>query len=181
MALRHFLRRTRALGLLTVRMCDAMLGTTDAARVLEALEQRLLFIHVDHSGERYRYHQVLADHLELELTDELGRQQASLWYRRAARVLLQAGEIRPAFRAFARAEDWPAAEKLLQERGEQIVTDGGPGTELLPTELSRHDPWLRLAEARRLRGRGSLCAAVEAYLYAAEIAEVPDLGDACLA
>lgn len=180
-ALRHFLRRTSALGVLTAELCDALLDTTDAAEVLEALEQRLLFIHVDRSGERYRYHQVLADHLELELTDELGPRQAPFWYRRAARVLLHAGEVRAAFRAFARAEDWAAAERLLQTSGEQIVTDGGPATDLLPAELSRHDPWLRLAEARRLRGRGRLQAAVEAYREAAEIAEDPDLVDVCRA
>ncbi len=184
--LREFLRRTSSLGVLTGALCDALLGTADSASTLAVLERRRLFIHVDRSGERYRYHQVLADHLELELTDALGPLETRRWYRRTAEVLLNAGEARAAFRALARAEDWAAVEGLLRERGEQVVAgpvpaaDGLPA-DLIPAELHRHDPWLRLAEARRLRGHGAVREAVEAYREAADLAEAPDLVAVCRA
>jgi DNA-binding SARP family transcriptional activator len=179
---RSFLRRTSSLGVLTGDLCDALLDTDGSAAVLEALERRRLFIHVDRNGERYRYHQVLADHLELELSDQLGPQESRRWYRHTARVLLDAGEVRAGFRALARAEDWSGVEQLLREQGARVVAGALPATDrLLPADLHRHDPWLRLAEARRQRGRGALREAVEAYRQAAELAEDPDLVAACLA
>ena len=70
--LREFLRRTSALGMLTGPLCDALLDTTGSQAVLEELEQRRLFTTTPDDGRQFRYHQVLLDHLELELTEHLG-------------------------------------------------------------------------------------------------------------
>lgn len=172
---RWFLRRTSALGVLSAELCDALLDSDDSAMILDSLQQRGLFIHVDRSGERYRYHQVLADHLELELTDALGPRSTRQWYRRAAGVLLAADEVRAAFRALARAGDWHGVEQLLSERGEEVIMGDAPAADTLPAELNRHDPWLRLAEARRRRDNGDLLGATAAYSSAADVAEDPDL------
>ena len=89
--LREFLRRTSALGVLTGALCDALLDTTGSQTVLEELEQRRLFTTTPDDGHQFRYHQVLLDHLELELTEHLGAAASREWYGRAAELLLDAG------------------------------------------------------------------------------------------
>jgi len=64
-ALRHFLRRTSALGVLTGDLCDQLLSTTGSQHILEELEQRRLFTTTQDDGQRFSYHQVLLDHLEV--------------------------------------------------------------------------------------------------------------------
>ena len=153
--LREFLRRTSALGVLTGALCDALLETTGSQTVLEELEQRRLFTTTPDDGRQFRYHQVLLDHLELELTEHLGAAASREWYGRAAELLLDAGEVPAAFRAYVRAEDWAAVEQLLHRRGAEVVAGPlGPLESMLPHGLVASDPWLLLARARRLGGGG---------------------------
>jgi ATP/maltotriose-dependent transcriptional regulator MalT len=109
---REFLRRTCALGMLTGANCDALLGRDDSEQVLDELERRQLFIGTD-DGIHYRYHQVLQDHLELELLERLGASAAKGWYERAGGLLEAAGEVSGAFRAYVQAEQWAAVQRLL--------------------------------------------------------------------
>lgn len=161
---RDFLRRTCALGgVMTAGKCDALLGRTDSEQVLDDLERRQLFISTD-DGIRYRYHQVLQDHLELELLEYFGASAAREWYERAGGQLEAAGEVSGAFRAYVRAEQWAAVQRLLQVRGADVVAKPlGPIAEQIPPNLSKEDPWLALAEARRLVRHGTLAGAVAAY------------------
>ena len=178
--LRDFLRRTSALGVLTGPLCDRLLDTTGSQAVLEELEQRHLFTSTDDDGRRFRYHQVLLDHLELELTEQLGHDATRAWYTRAAELLLAEGEVRAAFRAYARAEDWAAVEQLLHRHGAEVVaTPLGPVESLLPAELCSQDPWLLLANARRLVSRGALADAVATFRLAGSVAEDPLLAAVC--
>jgi DNA-binding SARP family transcriptional activator len=178
--LREFLRRTSALGVLTGPLCDALLERTGSQDVLEELEQRRLFTTTDDDGRRFRYHQVLLDHLELELTEHLGAEESRAWYARAGTVLLDAGEVTAAFRAYARAEDWGAVEQLLHRHGAQVVaTPLGAVENLLPVELASQDPWLLLATARRLASRGALAEAVAAFRHAGDVAEDAQLATIC--
>ena len=89
--LREFLRRTSALGVLTGALCDALLDAVGSQAVLEELEQRRLFTTTPDDGRQFRYHQVLLDHLELELTEHLGPAASRDWYGRAAELLLDGG------------------------------------------------------------------------------------------
>jgi len=178
--LRDFLRRTSALGLLTGELCDSLLGRTGSGALLEDLEQRQLFTSADDGGRSFRYHQVLQDHLELELTEQLGRAQARQWYGRAGRILQVAGEVRASFRAYARAEDWASVGQLLLVHGAEIVAQPLDAvTDLLPVDLWDQDPWLVLAGARRLASRGSLARAVVAYRQAEDHATDMELAALC--
>lgn len=179
--LRDFLRRTSALGVLTGALCDELLGTTGSQAVLEGLEQRRLFTTTHDDGRHFGYHQVLLDHLELELTEHLGPVPTRQWYGRAAEVLLAAGEVPAAFRAYARAEDWSAVEDLLARRGAEIVADPpDPRDGLLPVGLHAQDPWLLLARARRLVADGALAEAVRTFRLAQSVAEDAHLAARCL-
>ena len=177
--IREFLRRSCALGVLTAGSCDALLGRTDSQHVLDDLERRQLFISTE-DGVRYRYHQVLQDHLELELLEQFGRPTAQEWYEQAAGQLEAAGEVNGAFRAYVRAEQWAAVQRLLQLRGADVVAKPlGPVAERIPLSLSSEDPWLVLAEARRLVRHGTLARAVAAYRKAESLTTDLDVAALC--
>ena len=176
--IRDFLRRTCALGVFTAANCDALLGRDDSEQVLDELERRQLFIGSD-DGVRYRYHQVLQDHLELELLEQLGGCAAKGWYGQAGGLLEAAGEVSGAFRAYVRAEQWAAVQRLLHVRGAEVVARPlGPVAEHVPIGLSNEDPWLVLAEARQLTRHGTLARAVAAYRKAETL--TADVGVAAL-
>jgi ATP/maltotriose-dependent transcriptional regulator MalT len=180
-ALRDFLRRTSALGVLTGSLCDRLLETTGSQAVLEELEQRRLFTTSQDDGRQFAYHQVLLDHLELELTEQLGPAATREWYGRAAGLLLEAGEVPAAFRACARAEDWAAVEQLLHVRGAEVVAGPlAPVENLLPVDLHSQDPWLLLARARRLVNQGAPAEAVKTFKLAHAVAEDAALAARCL-
>jgi hypothetical protein len=124
---------------------------------------------------------VLLDHLELELTEHLGAAASREWYGRAAELLLDAGEVPAAFRAYVRAEDWAAVEQLLHRRGAEVVAGPlGPLESMLPHGLVASDPWLLLARARRLAAEGALTEAVAAFRLAHSAAEDSQLAARCL-
>jgi DNA-binding SARP family transcriptional activator len=177
--IREFLRRTCALGVLTADRCDALLGRSDSQQVLDDLERRQLFISSE-DGIRFRYHQVLQDHLELELLEQFGTPAAHEWYERAGGQLEAAGEVSGAFRAYVRAEQWAAIQRLLQVRGADVVAKPlGPVAERIPLSLSGEDPWLVLAEARRLARHGTLARAVAAYRKAESLTTDVDVAGLC--
>ena len=177
--IRDFLRHSCALGVLTADSCDALLGRTDSQHVLDDLERRQLFISTE-DGVRYRYHQVLQDHLELELLEQFGTPTAQDWYQRAGAQLEAAGEVSGAFRAYVRAEQWAAVQRLLHLRGANVVAKPlGPMAERIPVSLSSEDPWLVLAEARRLVRHGSLARAVAAYRKAESLTTDLDVAALC--
>lgn len=177
---RDFLRRTSALGVLTGELCDALLESTGSQAVLEELEQRRLFTTASPDGQQFSYHQVLLDHLELELTEQLGPMATRQWYMRAADLLLAVGEVPAAFRAQVRAENWSAVEQLLHVRGAEVVAAPlGPVENLLPVDLNTQDPWLLLARARRLAARGELSEAVSTFKLAGSVAEDAELAHRC--
>ena len=176
---RDFLRRTCALGVLTAAGCDALLGRDDSQRVLDDLERGQLFISTE-DGVRYRYHQVLQDHLELELLEHLGTPMAQELYTQAGAELEAAGEASAAFRAYVRAEQWAAVQRLLRARGADVVAAPlEPLASRIPLSLSGEDPWLVLAEARRLVRHGALARAVAAYRKAESLTADLDVAALC--
>jgi DNA-binding SARP family transcriptional activator len=176
---REFLRRSCVLGVLTAPSCNALLGRSDSQEMLDELERRQLFISTD-DGVRYRYHQVLQDHLELELLEQFGTSAAQDWYERAGAWLETAGEVSGAFRAYVRAEQWAAVQRLLQVRGADVVAKPlGPVADQIPLTLSSEDPWLVLAEARRLARHGALARAVAAYRKAESLTANLDVAALC--
>jgi DNA-binding SARP family transcriptional activator len=123
---------------------------------------------------------VLQDHLELELPEQFGTSAAREWYERAGAQLEAAGEVNGAFRAYVRAEQWAAVQRLLHVRGADVVAKPlGPAAERIPLSLSSEDPWLVLAEARRLVRHGTLARAVAAYRKAESLTTDLDVAALC--
>jgi DNA-binding SARP family transcriptional activator len=177
---RSFLVRTCTLGVLTAETCDALLGITGSAAILDDLEQQQFFTTSTDGGLTFRYHQVLQTHLEVVLVDELGTQAARELYSRSAELLEASGRTAAAVRAHARADDWGAVARLLHQASPSLPTDddalwaaaGLPGT---PND----DPGLVLVGARRLLRNGLVSEAVTAYKQAESLMDDPDFRERC--
>lgn len=167
--LRNFLVRTCVFDVLTPARCEGLLGEPGVSRrYLEELERRQAFTSSPDDGHSYRYHEVLRAHLAITLAEEIGEQPARHWHARAAALLAAEGADMQAVRAYARAQDWPAVRRLLTRLGVRVADEGvEPWLDLLPDWLVAEDPWLMLAEGRRLLARGQLAAAVQ-HLRSAE-------------
>ncbi len=177
---RQFLLRTCTLGRLSGPACDDLLETSGSHRVLEELENAQLFTFTDDGGTYFRYHEVLQSHLEMALVEEYGPAEARSWYLRSACVLESLCELRSAARAYAKAGDWVSVSRLVQDTGgtriDATVVDDA---HLLPASTWQHDPWLALANARRLVREGALQRAAEAYQHARTLYEEPNYQQMC--
>lgn len=160
---RDFLLQTCVLGRLTSALCDELRRGTSSDLLLAELEQRQIFTApLDEEGG-YRYHEVLRSHLEGALVEAVGESEARRRYQHAGCLLEEHGHLPEALRAYCRAEDWPAATKLLGGRGEQVIDRPGAWLEAIPPTILDHDPWLLLASARRSVAEGAWAAALDAY------------------
>jgi ATP/maltotriose-dependent transcriptional regulator MalT len=66
--IRHFLTRTAILGRFSAPLCDAVVGSADAAEIIETLDRENLFvIPVDENRGWYRYHRLFAQLLRSQL------------------------------------------------------------------------------------------------------------------
>lgn len=175
---REFLLRTCTLGRLSGEACDALLGTRGSHHILEELENAQLFTFTDDGGMCFRYHEVLQTHLELALVEEHGADEAREWYLKSAGVLESMGEARSAARAYAKAGDWVSVSRMVKDtpRIDATVLDDA---DVLPTSTWQHDPWLALANARRLVREGALQRAVEAYRHAQRLYDEPNYQQMC--
>lgn len=172
---RDFLLRTCTLGRLSGPACDALLNRCGSHRILEEFESAQLFTATDDDGGHFRYHEVLQNHLEMALVEECGRDGARRWYARSGVVLESLGDLRSATRAFAKADDWAAVSRLIGQAGADDVAD-----DLLPPAAWRRDPWLALANARRLTRDGALQAAYDAYRLAQNSYDEPRFTRLCM-
>jgi DNA-binding SARP family transcriptional activator len=175
---RDFLLQTCVLGRLTAGLCDELRGATSSDALLAELEQRQIFTAPLDDEGAYRYHEVLRSYLEAALVESVGETEARSRYRDAGVLLESHGHLPEALRAYCRAEDWPAATKLLGGRGEQVIDRPGAWLEALPPTLLDHDPWLLLASARRAVAEGRWEAALDAYRRAEAASGPGQPGDA---
>lgn len=149
---REFLRHTSIVDELDVRLCDALVRRQDSARVLADLAQRLqLVVPLDGTGQRYRYHHLLADALRVELTEQepwLERkmhQRASDWYE-------SAGDWDAAIRHAQAAADLPRVSRLVWSGVPSCIASGQPDRlrtwlDGLDERQIASDRWLTLSAA----------------------------------
>lgn len=165
-----FLVRTCVLGRLSGPWCDDLLGTNGSARRLEDLAQRHLFLVSHDGGNTFQQHEVLRSFLEELLLDRLGEQQIRSYYATAGKVLEAGGAFSEALRAYCRAQDWAAADRLLGLSGDRVVDPLGPWADSLPPAVADHDAWYLLAIARRQVRSGHWTEALDSYRRAEQVA-----------
>ena len=161
--LREFLVVSSVLGRLSGPLCDALLGRTGSAALLEDLERRCLFTTRIGSDATYRYHEVFRSHLQGVLLAEVGAERTRARFMAAGDVLMAAGLPAEALEAYVRAEAWDVVERLLGTEGQAIADGPLRWLGLEAQHILPGDAWLGLAGARRLRAEGRFRDAVDAY------------------
>ncbi len=109
-------------------LADLLAGRAGSEQMLLELEQANAFVvSLDAQRTWFRYHQLLADFLRLELRRTLADEIPDL-HRRAARWFADHGDIVEAVRHTVAAGDWPDAARLVADHSFRWVLDGQAGT-----------------------------------------------------
>ena len=162
----EFLIRTSVLERLSGPWCDQLMSTSGSARRLEDLARRHLFLVSHDGGDTYQEHEVLRSFLEELLLDRVGEPGTRVLYARAGSILEMGGAFSEALRAYCRAQDWGAANRLLGLSGDRVADPLGPWGDALPPAVADHDAWYLLATARRQVRSGHWEAALDSYRQA---------------
>src|SRR5204863_4663787 len=128
-------------------------------------------VSLDAQRTSFRYHQLLADFLRLELRRTAADEVPDL-HRRAARWFADHGDVVEAVRHTLAAGDWPNAARLLADHLFSLTLDGQEGTiaallRSFPEGASTDHPDLALAHAATQLAEGRVEDA-SAQLAAAE-------------
>ncbi len=124
--LQLFLLQTSVLSRLTGSLCDAVTGSHDSERLLEALERGGLFLEsLDEAGRWYRYHALFAESMGTEARRRLGDDRLRALSHEASRWYEQYGFLREAVEAALHAQDGARAAELIERlTGDQHFREG---------------------------------------------------------
>src|SRR4051812_17159487 len=175
---RDMLLRTSIVDRLNGELADLLTGRSGAEQMLLELEAANAFVvSLDAQRTWFRYHQLLADFLRLELRRTLGDEVGDL-HRRAARWFADHGDVVEAVRHRIAAGDWTDAARLVADHSFRWVLDGEAGTidaalQAFPEGASGDHPDLALAHAAaelnqgRLEEAGAQLALAESHVQSA--------------
>jgi LuxR family maltose regulon positive regulatory protein len=171
--LREFLLRTSVLERLSGPLCDAVLETQGSAELLRELEASNLFVApLDDRRQWYRYHQLFADLLRLQL----GAREPALvpvLHRRAAAWHQAVGNVDEAIGHASAARDFAEADALIARHWAAHWLGGQRATvarwlEELPEAAILADPPVALIAAWSRGFQGASKQDTERWLAAAE-------------
>jgi LuxR family maltose regulon positive regulatory protein len=155
----RMLLRTSLVDRMNGELADLLAGRSGSERMLLALEEANAFVvPLDAARTWFRYHQLLADFLRLELRRTAAEEVPDL-HRRAARWFADRGDVVEAVRHMVSAGDWPDAARLVADHSFRWVLDGQAGTiravlQAFPEGASVDHPDLALAHAAAELNRG---------------------------
>jgi LuxR family maltose regulon positive regulatory protein len=122
--IQRMLLRTSIVPRLNGSLADRLADRSDAEQILLDLEDANAFVvSLDRSRTWFRYHQLLADFLRLELRRTLGEELPGL-HRRAAGWFTEQGHVLDAARHLLGAGDWPEAASLLADHLVALTLEG---------------------------------------------------------
>ena len=176
---RRLLLRSSILDRVNGELADLLTGEDGGERVLQDLEQANAFVvSLDGARSWFRYHQMFADLLGLELRRTAPEEVTGL-HRAASAWFAAHGYPVEATRHAQAARDWELAARLLAEHWPGLYLDGQAENihELLagfPAQVRAADSELRILAAADELAHGSLDAA-EVYLGLAEQGSVETL------
>jgi LuxR family maltose regulon positive regulatory protein len=161
---RQLLLRTSVLEQVSGPLADVLRGRAGGERILQELEQAGAFVvSVDARRSWFRYHQLFAELLQLELRSSAPGELPAL-HGAAAQWYAEHGYVVEAVRHAQAAQDWDLAVRLLSDHMLDLVLDGQGATarELLagfPAGAATADAELAALVAGDEMTRGSLEAA----------------------
>src|SRR3989442_12513813 len=119
--------RSSIVGGLNGVLADLLAGRLGSEQMLLELEDANAFVvSLDPGRTWFRYHQLLADFLRLELRRRFADEVPDL-HRRAARWFADHGEVVEGVRHTLAAGDWPDAARLLADHLFSLTLDGEEG------------------------------------------------------
>jgi LuxR family maltose regulon positive regulatory protein len=157
----RMLLRTSLVDRMNGELADLLAGNSGSERMLLALEEANAFVvSLDAQRTWFRYHQLLADFLRLELRRTLADEVPDL-HRRAARWFVNRGDVVEAVRHTVAAGDWPDAARLVADHSFRWVLDGQAGMiravlQAFPGSASVDHPDLALAQAAAELNQGRI-------------------------
>jgi ATP/maltotriose-dependent transcriptional regulator MalT len=149
---RRFLLGTSIFDRFTATLCDAVLGTDDAARVLADLEYSNLFlVALDSRGAWYRYHHLFRELLRIELRSTTPDAEREL-HRRAAEWFLANGLVEEGLEHAAAVGDHAELARILTAEHGRLMRGGKSDIfmawlERLPDEELARNPVIAAAGA----------------------------------
>src|SRR4051812_42171584 len=155
------LLRTSIVERLNGELADLLGARSGSEQMLLELEDANAFVvSLDPGRTWFRYHQLLADFLRLELRRPFADEVPDL-HRRAARWFADNGDAVEAVRHTLAAGDWADAARLLADHSFSLTLDGQEGAigalvRLFPKGASADHPDLTLARAATQLGEGRL-------------------------
>jgi LuxR family transcriptional regulator, maltose regulon positive regulatory protein len=175
----NMLLRTSLVDRVNGELADLLAGRSGSEQMLLELEDANAFVvSLDPQRTWFRYHQLLADFLRLELRRTLAEELGDL-HRRAARWFADQGEIVEAVRHTLGAGDWPDAARLVADHSFKWVLDGEAGTirsvlQAFPEVASADHPDLALAHAAAELNEGRVEeATTQLALAEAQVGDAP--------
>ena len=176
---RSMLLRTSVADRMTGELADLLAGREGCEQMLLALEDANAFVvSLDAKRVWFRYHQLLADFLRLELRRTLGEEVPGL-HRKAAGWFAVRGEVVEAIRHTLAAGDVADAARLLADHLFSLTLDGQEASiaallRSFPSGAARDHPDLALANAAAQIARGRLDdAAAQLALAESHVQSVP--------
>jgi LuxR family transcriptional regulator, maltose regulon positive regulatory protein len=161
----RMLLRTSLVDRLNGELADLLAGRLGSEQMLLELEDANAFVvSLDAQRTWFRYHQLLADFLRLELRRTMAGEVAEL-HRRAAGWFAEHADVVEAVRHTLAAGDWPDAARLVADHSFSWVLDGQAGTidavlQAFPEGASADHPDLALAHAANELNHGRVEEAV---------------------
>ena len=161
MEVRAMLLRTSVADRFNGELADLLAGRPGCEQMLLALEDANAFVvSLDAQRQWFRYHQLLADFLQLELRRTSAEEVPDL-HRKAAAWFAVRGEVVEAIRHTLAAGDWPDAARLLADHLFSLTLDGQEARiaallRLFPSGASAERPELALAHAATQLAHGRL-------------------------
>jgi LuxR family transcriptional regulator, maltose regulon positive regulatory protein len=173
------LLRTSLVDRMNGELADLLAGRSGSEQMLLELEEANAFVvSLDAQRTWFRYHQLLADFLRLELRRTLADEIQGL-HRRAGRWFADHGDVLEAVRHMLAAGDWTDAARLVADHSFRWVLDGEAGTidtvlQAFPEGASADHPDLALAHAASELNQGRLEeAAAQLALAEAHVQSAP--------
>src|SRR6266849_1710877 len=157
----RMLLRTSLVDRLNGELADLLAGRLGSEQMLLELEDANAFVvSLDAQRTWFRYHQLLADFLRLELRRRSAGEVPDL-HRTAARWFTDHGDAIEGVRHTLAAGDWPDAARLLAEHLFSLMLDGQEGAiavllRSFPAGVSADHPELALAHAAVQLAQGRL-------------------------
>ena len=173
------LLRTSLVDRLNGELADLLAGRSGSERILLELEDANAFVvSLDAQRTWFRYHQLLADFLRLELRRRFADEVPDL-HRRAAQWFADHAEAVEAVRHTLAAGDWPDAARILEDHLFSLTLDGQEGAigallRSFPGGASVDHPDLALARAATQLAQGRLAeAAAQLALAESHVQSAP--------